>query len=319
MRIVSLLPAATEILCALGLEDEIVGTTHECDYPPSLQKLPRVTRTLIPPDASSLEIDALVRERLKTQAALYSLDMEFLERLRPDLLVTQALCDVCAVAAAEVQEASCRLPGHPRVLNLEPMSLTDVFETLRQVGVATGREARAAEVVDALERRVEAVRARTAVIPQQDRPRVAFLEWIDPPFSAGHWNPALIELAGGEDIFGVSGLPSRTLLWDEIVQAQPDVLFVSCCGFFAHTSLGRNRAGAARRAVCLLLRIYAGAYFAGNAASGEAVRVGEPALRSKWPCHRFRRQCLFQPSRPAPCRQFRDIGTCATSRRPPAA
>ena len=237
MRIVSLLPAATEILCALGLEDEIVGTTHECDYPPSLQKLPRVTQTLIPLDASSLEIDALVRERLKTQAALYSLDMEVLERLRPDLLVTQALCDVCAVAAAEVQEASCRLPGHPRVLNLEPMSLTDVFETLRQVGVATGREARAAEVVDALERRVEAVRARTAVIPQQDRPRAAFLEWIDPPFSAGHWNPALIELAGGEDIFGVSGLPSRTLLWDEIVQAQPDVLFVSCCGFTPERTL----------------------------------------------------------------------------------
>ena len=237
MRIVSLLPAATEILCALGLEDEIVGTTHECDYPPSLQKLPRVTRTLIPPDASSLEIDALVRERLKTQAALYSLDMEVLERLRPDLLVTQALCDVCAVAAAEVREASCRLPGQPRVLNLEPMSLSDVFKTLRQVGVATGREARAAEVVDALERRVEAVRARTAAIPQQDRPRVAFLEWIDPPFSAGHWNPALIEMAGGEDIFGASGLPSRTLLWDEIVQAQPDVLFVSCCGFTPERTL----------------------------------------------------------------------------------
>ena len=237
MRIVSLLPAATEILCALGLEEEIVGTTHECDYPPSLQNLPRVTRTLIPPDASSLEIDALVRERLKTQAALYSLDMEVLERLRPDLLVTQALCDVCAVAAAEVQEASCRLPGHPRVLNLEPMSLSDVFETLRQVGVATGREAKAAEVVDALESRVEAVRARTAAIPRQDRPRVAFLEWIDPPFSAGHWNPALIELAGGEDVLGASGLPSRTLLWDEIVQAQPDVLFVSCCGFTPERTL----------------------------------------------------------------------------------
>ncbi len=237
MRIVSLLPAATEILCALGLEEEIVGTTHECDYPPSLQNLPRVTRTLIPPDASSLEIDALVRERLKTQAALYSLDMEVLERLRPDLLVTQALCDVCAVAEAEVQEASCRLPGHPRVLNLEPMSLSDVFETLRQVGVATGREAKADEVVEALEHRVEAVRVRTAAITPQDRPRVAFLEWIDPPFSAGHWNPALIEMAGGEDIFGTSGLPSRTLLWDEIVRAQPDVLFLSCCGFTPERTL----------------------------------------------------------------------------------
>lgn len=237
MRIVSLLPAATEILCALGLEDEIVGTTHECDYPPSMQLLPRVTRTLIPHDASSSEIDALVRVRLKTQAALYSLDMEVLERLRPDLLVTQALCDVCAVAEAEVQEASCRLPGLPRVLNLEPMSLLDVFETLRQVGAATGREARAEEAIGTLERRVEAVRARSAAIPQRDRPRVAFLEWIDPPFSAGHWNPALIELAGGEDILGTSGFPSRTLLWDEIVQAQPDVLFVSCCGYSTERAL----------------------------------------------------------------------------------
>jgi iron complex transport system substrate-binding protein len=237
VRIVSLLPAATEILCALGLEGEIVGTTHECDYPPSMQELPRVTRALIPHDASSLEIDALVRERLKTQAALYSLDMEVLERLRPDLLVTQALCDVCAVAEAEVQEASCRLPGQPRVLNLEPMSLPDVFETLRQVGAATGRAAKAEEVIDALEHRVEAVRARSEAIPKQNRPRVAFLEWIDPPFSPGHWNPALIELAGGEDILGTSGLPSRTLPWHEIVQAQPDVLFVSCCGYTAERAL----------------------------------------------------------------------------------
>src|SRR5579871_344624 len=129
MRIVSLLPSATEILCALGLESQLVGVTHECDYPPSVLSLPKVTRTLIPHDASSQQIDALVRERLKTQRALYTLDMPILEGLRPDLLVTQALCDVCAVAEAEVQEAACRLPGSPRVLNLEPMSLEEVFMT----------------------------------------------------------------------------------------------------------------------------------------------------------------------------------------------
>ncbi len=159
MKIVSLLPSATEIICALGLEEHLVGITHECDFPPSVQSLPKVTTTLIPHDASSAEIDALVRERLKTQLALYSLDMPMLERLQPDLLVTQALCDVCAVAEAEVQEAACRLPGHPRVLNLEPMSLEDVFDTLLAVGQVTGAEAKARQVVDELCERVRTIYA----------------------------------------------------------------------------------------------------------------------------------------------------------------
>src|SRR5687767_9519125 len=138
MRIVSLLPSATEIICALGLEADLVGVTHECDYPPHVKALPKVTRTLIPHDATSREIDTLVREQLKTQQALYTLDLPVLEALRPDLLVTQALCDVCAVAEAEVNEAACKLPGNPRVLNLEPMSLEAVFDTLLLVGEATG-------------------------------------------------------------------------------------------------------------------------------------------------------------------------------------
>src|SRR5436190_6428089 len=153
MRIVSLLPSATEILCALGLEEQLVGVTHECDFPPSVKALPKVTRTLIPHDASSREIDDLVRERLKTDRALYTLDMPALEALRPDLLVTQALCDVCAVAEAEVSAAACSLPGRPRVLNLEPMSLEEVFDTLLLVGEATGREARAREVAAGLRMR----------------------------------------------------------------------------------------------------------------------------------------------------------------------
>src|SRR6478735_8555875 len=130
MRIVSLLPSATEIICQLGLGESLVGVTHECDYPPFVVQLPKVTRTLIPHDASSSEIDALVRERLKTQLALYSLDMPVLERLAPDLIVTQSLCDVCAVAEAEVTAAACSLRGRPQVVNLEPMSLEDVLETL---------------------------------------------------------------------------------------------------------------------------------------------------------------------------------------------
>lgn len=237
MRIVSLLPSATEIVCALGLGKDLVGVTHECDYPPAVKELPKVTRTHIPHDASSREIDALVREQLQTQQALYSLDMPTLERLRPDLLITQALCDVCAVAEAEVSAAACSLPSHPRVLNLEPMSLEDVFGTLLLVGEATGCEERAREVVEGLQARVAAVRERSAAIPGDERPRVAFLEWLDPLFNGGHWNPALIDLAGGTDVLGNADQPSRTVAWEELVRAQPDVVFIACCGFTAERAL----------------------------------------------------------------------------------
>ena len=229
VRIVSLLPSATEIVCALGLDRQLVGVTHECDYPESVRALPKVTRTLIPHDATSGAIDRLVCERLKTQKALYSLDLPALERLRPDLIVTQALCDVCAVAEAEVTAAACELPGRPRVLNLEPTSLTEVLASLRLVGRAAGVEARAESVVRGLQARVEAVAARAAGVPH--RPRVVLLEWIDPPFSCGHWSPELIRLAGGVEGLGREGVPSRTLRWQEVVDWRPEVLVVACCGF----------------------------------------------------------------------------------------
>ena len=237
MRIVSLLPSATEIICALGLQSELVGVTHECDYPPAVKRLPRVTKTLIPHDAASAEIDALVRERLTTQLALYTLDMPVLEALKPDLLVTQALCDVCAVAQEEVTEAACRLPGRPKVINLEPMSLDDVFLTMTMVGEAADRREMAQECVERLKARVDEVRKRTANVGPAARPRVVFLEWIDPPFSPGHWNPELIELAGGVCAVGTANRPSRTLDWQEVVDARPDVLFISCCCFDAKRAL----------------------------------------------------------------------------------
>ncbi|MCW3099287.1 MAG: ABC-type Fe3+-hydroxamate transport system,periplasmic component [Chthonomonadaceae bacterium] len=237
MRIVSLLPSATEIVCALGLEENLVGVTHECDYPPFVKALPKVTRTLIPHDASSADIDALVRERLETTLALYSLDMPVLEDLRPNLLVTQALCDVCAVAEAEVSAAACTLPGLPKVLNLEPMSLEDVFTTLHLVGRATDRDAKAMEVVEGLRRRVRAVQERTQSVLPAERPKVAFVEWIDPIFNGGHWNPTLIEMAGGIDVLGSVGRPSRTTPWEMLVEAQPDVLFIACCGFSRERTL----------------------------------------------------------------------------------
>ncbi len=229
MRIISLLPSATEMICGLGLRDQLVGVTHECDYPADVVDLPKVTKTLIPHDATSSEIDALVRERLKTEKALYSLDMAALESLRPDLIVTQALCDVCAVAESEVQAAACSLPGSPQVINLEPSGLADVFECLRQVAAAARCSEDAERYIGELQRRVDAVATRTQSI--ENRPRVMLLEWIDPPFSAGHWSPELVALAGGREAIGVAGERSVTTLWDDIVAADPEVLVIACCGF----------------------------------------------------------------------------------------
>ena len=229
MRIVSLLPSATEIVCELGLGDALVGVTHECDFPGFVAALPKVTRTLIPHDATSREIDDLVRERLRTERALYNLDLPVLERLRPDLIVTQALCDVCAVAEAEVTAAACALPGRPAVVNLEPLSLRDVLDTLPAVARAAGVPERAGPAVAPLPRRIDAVAARSAAVA--DRPRVVVLEWLDPPFSCGHWTPELVRLAGGDEVVARPGRPSRTLWWKEVVAARPEVLVIACCGF----------------------------------------------------------------------------------------
>jgi iron complex transport system substrate-binding protein len=231
MRIVSLLPSATEIICSLGLGDQLVGVTHECDYPAFVLKLPKVTQTLIPHDASSARIDELVRERLQTQRALYTLDLPVLESLRPDLIVTQALCDVCAVAEEEVRAAACTLPGQPRVVNLEPQTLAEVLQSIRDVGQATGLAERAESVVQALQARVDAVAQRSARL--RHRLCVVLLEWIDPPFSCGHWSPELVRLAGGQECLGREGQPSRTLRWSEVQDCRPEVLFLACCGFSA--------------------------------------------------------------------------------------
>ena len=229
MRIVTLLPSATEIVCELGLGSHLVGVTHECDYPPFVKSLPKVTQTLVPHDASSWDIDALVRERLKTQRALYTLDLPTLEKLAPDLIVTQALCDVCAVAEAEVTEAACSLPGRPQVVNLEPMRLSEVFDCIRLVGEAADVPRTAVEVIERLQQRVNAVAERTERIA--DRHKGILLEWIDPPFCSGHWSPELVRLAGGTDLVGREGEASQTIVWELILEADPEWLMVACCGF----------------------------------------------------------------------------------------
>jgi iron complex transport system substrate-binding protein len=219
------------------LEDQLVGVTHECDYPPSVLGLPKVTKTLIPTDASSGDIDRLVRERLGAQSggALYSLDMDALARLRPDLIVTQALCDVCAVAEDEVRNAACLLPSEPRVINLEPETLDEVLECIRDVAAATGVERRTVEVIASLRARVDAVVSRGRAV--SERPRVALLEWLDPPFSTGHWNPELVRLAGGEDGLGRVGEKSVTLRWEQVTAWRPEVVLISCCGFTAERTM----------------------------------------------------------------------------------
>ncbi len=229
MRIISLLPSATEIVCSLGLRESLVGVTHECDYPSDVLGLPKVTRTLIPHDPTSSEIDVLVRERLGNRRALYTLDMEALERLRPEIIVTQGLCNVCAVAEEEVRQAACRLPGSPRVLNLEPASLEDVFDTIRTLGFETGLTDRANTVVAELRTRVERVVDRSRRLRRP--PRVTLLEWIDPPFSCGHWSPQLVTMAGGVEGIGRAGAPSRTIRWEEVLEWRPEVFLIACCGF----------------------------------------------------------------------------------------
>ncbi len=232
MRIISLLPSATEIICSLGLREHLVGVTHECDYPVDVVGLPIVTKSAIPHDASSIEIDQLVRSQLETTTALYSLNVELLDELHPDIIVTQALCEVCAVSEAEIEASISQLSKRPRVVNLEPMCLKDVFDTLLLVGQETNQRDIAVDVVHALNTRVERVRVLTeSHIKKAQYPKVAFLEWIDPPFNAGHWTPELIEMAGGIDCLGNKHQPSQTTLWERIIEVQPDVMFVACCGF----------------------------------------------------------------------------------------
>lgn len=229
MRIVSLLPSATEIVCALGLRDQLVGVTHECDYPPGVAALPHVTASRIPHDASSGDIDRLVRGQLEHEAALYSLKQDVLRDLAPDLIVTQALCDVCAVADAEVRAAACTLPNAPGVVNLEPTCLEEMFDCVRAVGAAAGRSEAAAALVARMRERVATV--ERAVGAATTRPSVVLLEWIDPPFCSGHWSPELIALAGGREVLGRGGERSHTLDWNDVRAADPDVLFIACCGF----------------------------------------------------------------------------------------
>jgi iron complex transport system substrate-binding protein len=202
MRIVSLVPAATELLFALDLGDEVVGVTHECDFPPQVRDLPKVTRAVLPSDLSPAEIDAAVKERTLAGESIYELDAEALNDLEPDLIVTQALCQVCAVSADEVRLIAEELDTQPMVISLDPHTIGEVLGDARTIAEATGRKDEAVELIREAAGRIDRIRIATRDLR---RPRVVALEWLDPPFVAGHWTPQLISYAGGDDVLGFAG------------------------------------------------------------------------------------------------------------------
>jgi iron complex transport system substrate-binding protein len=228
MRIVTLLPSATEIVYALGLEP--VATSHECDWPPEAAGKPAVNRSRVDADASAGEIDAQVLEA-EASGGVYDIDLGALERADPDLVVSQGICDVCAVDSVLVRDAVEELGLGCEVLTTDPHSAEDVFEDVRRIGRATGREDRAGEVVSGLRERVDRVRERTADIPPDERPRVAVLDWTDPVMTAGHWVPELVEWAGGEYGLADRGAASQPRKWAEIREYDPGALVVAPCGF----------------------------------------------------------------------------------------
>lgn len=228
MRIVSLLPSATEILFAIGAGDEVAGVTHECDFPTEAIARPHLTSSALAAAGSSAEIDRHVRRSLHEGSSLYHLDAELLEALAPDLIVTQELCAVCAVSYDIVERAVRRLRGDPRLISLEPSSLDDVFATIAYLGELTDHAMGANRVLTDLHARVHTLRRVTANRP---RPRVLVLEWTDPPMSGGHWTPGLVELAGATPLLGNAGANSAVLTWEQIADADPDAIVVGPCGF----------------------------------------------------------------------------------------
>lgn len=240
LRLISFLPAATEMTYALGLGDRLMGVSHECDFPAAARTKPVVVRRTLPVEQMSLaEIDAAVAARVGSGESLYEVDERLLDQIAPTHILTQALCQVCAPSGNEISRALATLPVKPDVVWFTPSCLADIFENIRQLGTATGTEPRAAALVEQLEARL----ARVAERMQRatTRPRVFFLEWIDPYFCAGHWVPEMIELAGGVDALGRKGADSVRIALSDIAQWAPDILIVSPCGFGLDASFEHAR------------------------------------------------------------------------------
>jgi iron complex transport system substrate-binding protein len=261
MRIVSLVPHATELLFALGLGDDVVAVTHECDHPAQALELPRVTKDRLPPGLTAAEIDAAVRASVAGENTIYELDTELLHELEPDLIVTQELCPVCAVSYDEVVREAEQIESCPKVIALDPKTIGETMGDIRTIAAATGTRDAALDLVARQRARIDRVRV---AVKDADRPSVVAIEWFDPVFVAGHWTPQLIELAGGVDMLGFPGEHSEQMSWEAVAAAQPDVVVCMPCGYDAQRSLAEAqqfaeplRSVGARRVVA----VDAAAYF----------------------------------------------------------
>ena len=256
------MPSATEILFALGLGDSVVGVTHECDYPPEAAELPHLTRSVVPEGLPPAEIDREVRERTERGEAIYELDREELEDVEPDLIVTQAVCEVCAVAYDDVATVAAEMDDPPRVLSLDPTTLGEVLADVGRLADAADAALSGRRLLDELADRLD--RVKEAIAEVSDRPAVAALEWLDPVYAGGHWVPQMIELAGGIDALGMPGERSRVVEWDEVAGVSPEIVVAMPCGYDAARAAEEAEAYAARLAALGARRVVAvnaSAYF----------------------------------------------------------
>lgn len=261
MRIVSLVPSATEMLFALGLGDDLIAVTHECDYPPAALELPRITRGTLPEGLTAAEIDAAVKQRALDGEALYELDTELLHDLEPELIVTQSLCKVCAVSEDDVRALAEEIESQPMVVSLDPHTVGEVLGDARTLAQVTDTKDEAVDLIRESSARIDRIRL---AVRGAKRPRVAALEWLDPPYAAGHWTPQLIEYAGGDDVLGFAGEPSEERSWEEIARAEPDVVLLMPCGFsaeIAHREAEMHREELERVGAGQIVAVDGSAYF----------------------------------------------------------
>src|SRR4051794_5483623 len=230
VRIASLVPSATEMLYLLGLGDSVVGVTHECDYPPEAESLPHLTRSVIPEGLSPAEIDEAVRTHVEKGDAIYELDTETLHELEPDLIVTQALCEVCAVSYDDVRAIAQEMQSQPQVISLDPTTIGEVLSDIRRLAEATDDDEAGEGLLEEAAERIDRVREG---VESAERVPVVALEWLDPPYVGGHWVPQMIEIAGGIDPLGMPGEKSRTAPRDELRAASPRVVVSIPCGYYA--------------------------------------------------------------------------------------
>lgn len=230
LRIISLIASATEIVCALGFEDQLVGRSHECDYPPSIKLLPQCTSPKFNVEGTSYEIDQRVKAIVQDALSVYRVDSRMLETLQPTHIITQSQCEVCAVSLKDVEQAVCEITSsRPAIVSLEPNSLADIWSDIQKVADVLGASGRGEELIDNLQSRMDEILQRTHWL--QSNPTVAYVEWIDPLMAGGNWMPELVAMAGGVNLFGEAGKHSPWMTWDELIAREPDIIFISPCGF----------------------------------------------------------------------------------------